>query len=152
MQYPNISAIKMSECLIWMSIMTLWNILMMVWNRVFAYSKWEKWRKMQFFEKKVQKNLQLKKKCLPLQSQSKERVVQMKNWCHSSVGRAKDWKSLCPWFDSRWHHEKPQQKHFCWGFFVLSRFSGSEMLMTILWVQPKSRLLCLSQKSRFITS
>ena len=28
------------------------------------------------------------------------------DWCHSSVGRAKDWKSLCPWFDSRWHHYK----------------------------------------------
>ena len=25
-------------------------------------------------------------------------------WCHSSVGRAKDWKSLCPRFDSWWHH------------------------------------------------
>ena len=25
--------------------------------------------------------------------------------CHSSVGRAKDWKSLCPWFDSRWYHK-----------------------------------------------
>ena len=24
--------------------------------------------------------------------------------CHSSVGRAKDWKSLCPRFDSWWHH------------------------------------------------
>ena len=26
--------------------------------------------------------------------------------CHSSVGRAKDWKSLCPRFDSWWHHRK----------------------------------------------
>ena len=31
-------------------------------------------------------------------------------WCHSSVGRAKDWKSLCPRFDSWWHHEESQQK------------------------------------------
>ena len=65
--------------------------------------------KMQFFEKnvkkKLKKNLQVSKKCLPLQSQSKERIVLIKVWCHSSVGRAKDWKSLCPWFDSRWHHE-----------------------------------------------
>ena len=30
--------------------------------------------------------------------------------CHSSVGRAKDWKSLCPRFDSWWHHEESQQK------------------------------------------
>ena len=28
-------------------------------------------------------------------------------WCHSSVGRAKDWKSLCPRFDSWWHHRRP---------------------------------------------
>ena len=27
---------------------------------------------------------------IPLQSQSKERVLKNKNWCHSSVGRAKD--------------------------------------------------------------
>ena len=25
-------------------------------------------------------------------------------WFHSSVGRAKDWKSLCRWFDSTWNH------------------------------------------------
>ena len=25
-------------------------------------------------------------------------------WLHSSVGRAKDWKSLCRWFDSSWSH------------------------------------------------
>ena len=25
-------------------------------------------------------------------------------WLHSSVGRARDWKSLCRWFDSRWSH------------------------------------------------
>ena len=29
---------------------------------------------------------------------------QTEKWCHSSVGRAKDWKSLCPRFDSWWHH------------------------------------------------
>ena len=29
-----------------------------------------------------------------------------RNWCHSSVGRAKDWKSLCPRFDSWWHHKQ----------------------------------------------
>ena len=44
------------------------------------------------------KNLQSQKNWLYLQSQTKR--------CHSSVGRAKDWKSLCPWFDSRWHHPK----------------------------------------------
>ncbi len=30
--------------------------------------------------------------------------------CHSSVGRAKDWKSLCPRFDSWWHHLEEKQK------------------------------------------
>ena len=33
-------------------------------------------------------------------------VPTIKQWCHSSVGRAKDWKSLCPRFDSWWHHEE----------------------------------------------
>ena len=30
--------------------------------------------------------------------------------CHSSVGRAKDWKSLCPRFDSWWHHSQRKAK------------------------------------------
>ena len=30
--------------------------------------------------------------------------------CHSSVGRAKDWKSLCPRFDSWWYHLEEKQK------------------------------------------
>ena len=34
-----------------------------------------------------------------------------KLWCHSSVGRAKDWKSLCPRFDSWWHHSKEKQNN-----------------------------------------
>ena len=33
-------------------------------------------------------------------------------WCHSSVGRAKDWKSLCPRFDSWWHHTKMKAEFF----------------------------------------
>ena len=36
--------------------------------------------------------------CIPLQPQI------AKKRCHSSVGRAKDWKSLCPRFDSWWYH------------------------------------------------
>ena len=35
---------------------------------------------------------------LTLHTQTQDR------WCHSSDGRAKDWKSLCPRFDSWWHH------------------------------------------------
>ena len=31
--------------------------------------------------------------------------------CHSSVGRAKDWKSLCPRFDSWWHHFYKTKNH-----------------------------------------
>ena len=27
---------------------------------------------------------------------------------HSSVGRATDWKSVCPWFDSEWYHNPDQ--------------------------------------------
>ena len=32
------------------------------------------------------------------------RYTQKGRWCLSSVGRAKDWKSLCRWFDSSWYH------------------------------------------------
>ena len=39
-----------------------------------------------------------RKKVIPLHPQTRN------YWCHSSVGRAKDWKSLCPRFDSWWHH------------------------------------------------
>ena len=36
-----------------------------------------------------------------------------KRWCHSSVGRAKDWKSLCRRFDSSWYHFKDSRLHCC---------------------------------------
>ena len=38
------------------------------------------------------------------------------SWCHSSDGRAKDWKSLCPRFDSWWHHKK-ESYSIEWLFF-----------------------------------
>ena len=34
-------------------------------------------------------------------------------WCHSSVGRAMDWKSMCPRFDSWWHHKGKQIASLC---------------------------------------
>ena len=37
--------------------------------------------------------------------------------CHSSDGRAKDWKSLCPRFDSWWHHKRRRwsaRRHIDW--------------------------------------
>ena len=40
-------------------------------------------------------------------------------WYHSSVGRAKDWKSLCRWFDSSWYHEKTSEKS---GVLLLYRY------------------------------
>ena len=39
--------------------------------------------------------------------------------CHSSVGRAKDWKSLCPRFDSWWHHLQERFSSTRSVFFVL---------------------------------
>ena len=69
--------------------------------------------------KKLQKSLEVKKKCLPLQSQTKTTRLKPKFWCHSSVGRAKDWKSLCPWFDSRWHHNKTAIEVLLLRFFVV---------------------------------
>ena len=42
-------------------------------------------------------------------------------WCHSSVGRAKDWKSLCHWFDSRWHHKSSSWINFRLLFFVYGK-------------------------------
>ena len=44
-------------------------------------------------------------------------------WCHSSVGRAKDWKSLCPRFDSWWYHLKINDLQKCRSFFFSSRRS-----------------------------
>ena len=41
---------------------------------------------------------------LPLHPQMRNHLQRV--WCHSSVGRAKDWKSLCPRFDSWWYHFK----------------------------------------------
>ena len=46
----------------------------------------------------------------------------MKRWWHSSVGRAKDWKSLCPWFDSRCYHIKATI--FLVAFFYLELWDG----------------------------
>ena len=54
-----------------------------------------------FHESEIGKNFPLSycgiKKYTYLCTRKRER-------CHSSVGRAKDWKSLCPRFDSWWHH------------------------------------------------
>ena len=43
-------------------------------------------------------------------------------WCHSSVGRAKDWKSLCPRFDSWWHHKETPKCLVikCFGVFLFT--------------------------------
>ena len=51
------------------------------------------------------KSLAIQKKSIPLHPQLKI-IAQQTCWCHSSVGRAKDWKSLCPRFDSWWYHNK----------------------------------------------
>ena len=49
--------------------------------------------------------------------------------CHSSVGRAKDWKSLCPRFDSWWHHKKDfeisQGLFLFWDIIVSNKISLS---------------------------
>ena len=50
--------------------------------------------------------------CLPLHHDNTGKKCfrpQLSGWCHSSVGRAKDWKSLCRWFDSRWYHKENQR-------------------------------------------
>ena len=55
------------------------------------------------------------KKLLSLHSLNKSYT-----WCHSSVGRAKDWKSLCPRFDSWWYHSKCNSNFSSSPGFVLS--------------------------------
>ena len=55
---------------------------------------------------------------IPLHSQTNAR-------CHSSVGRAKDWKSLCPRFDSWWHHAKESITKVMLSFFIAVRQTGS---------------------------
>ena len=57
------------------------------------YQKRDKWKFLKVF---YQNACTIQKLALPLHSQTRR--------CHSSVGRAKDWKSLCPRFDSWWHH------------------------------------------------
>ena len=64
-----------------------------------------KTRKIKKNEQKLKKNHRILcsiKKKLYLCTRKTER-------CHSSVGRAKDWKSLCPRFDSWWHHVRRKQ-------------------------------------------
>ena len=47
-----------------------------------------------------------------------------KQWCHSSDGRAKDWKSLCPRFDSWWHHFYKTKNHESrWNTVISAAFS-----------------------------
>ncbi len=62
--------------------------------------------------------------------------------CHSSVGRAKDWKSLCPRFDSWWHHFLRKQndvnpwiskKFRDFSFPRVSKISGIEANYTSLF-------------------
>ena len=50
-------------------------------------------------------------------------------WCHSSVGRAKDWKSLCPRFDSWWHHRKGSWENQLPFFVRLDLTSESNALI-----------------------
>ena len=45
-------------------------------------------------------------------------AIKKHSWCHSSDGRAKDWKSLCPRFDSWWHHTEKSHS-FEWLFFCI---------------------------------
>ena len=49
-------------------------------------------------------------------------AIKKHSWCHSSVGRAKDWKSLCPRFDSWWHHDKKELLLKSNSFFVVMVF------------------------------
>ena len=64
-----------------------------------------------FHESEIGKNFPLSycgiKKYTYLCTRKRER-------CHSSVGRAKDWKSLCPRFDSWWHHFKEKKTVKSW--------------------------------------
>ena len=61
--------------------------------------------------------------------------------CHSSVGRAKDWKSLCPRFDSWWHHSKEKQNN------VKSLFSTK---IGIFYFPQTTMIVQASVTSRFL--
>ena len=97
-----------------------------------------------------------RKKIIPLHPQTRN------YWCHSSVGRAKDWKSLCPRFDSWWYHfEEKQIVVNSWFPSEIGSFcfparckkvrnmtasgvpKGGAEKVELKWVSPKSRLQSL---------
>ena len=70
-----------------------------------------------FYTRKIRKNLHNREKSRTFALAFEKQ----RHWCHSSVGRAKDWKSLCPRFDSWWHHCNKQESHpQGWLFFCPS--------------------------------
>ena len=87
-------------------------------------------RDMHFF---VLKNLLELKKSVSLHPHLRQMP-----WCHSSVGRAKDWKSLCPWFDSRWHHAKPLHS-LCGAVLVWKHYYNITMKSKGLEKSPAPR-------------
>ena len=64
----------------------------------------------------------------------------MMNVNRVSVGRAKDWKSLCPWFDSRWHHWKESYRNVT--LFFLSKYAVIGITSKSMCLSPKYCELC----------
>ena len=78
----------------------------------------------------------------------KHRSLQDIKWCHSSVGRATDWKSVCPRFDSWWYHLLLFWKAllkirllqgffclFCWFLSILLKFFGKRRHIQIFLIK-----------------
>ena len=96
-----------------------------------------KWR--ENIKENAENVCQLHKLSLPLHSQ-------LRSWCHSSVGRAKDWKSLCPRFDSWWHHNFLVNK-LCgslksWDFKDF--FYAPNLALSLLLINAKKKRTTLS--------
>ena len=57
-------------------------------------------------------------------------------WLHSSVGRARDWKSLCRWFDSRWSHHLV---NFIFLYRLVTYFALVAQLDRVFGYEPKGQ-------------
>ena len=64
--------------------------------------------------------------------------LQSQKWYHSSVGRAKDWKSLCPRFDSWWYHL--QKSNACNPTVVGFIFYSNLQILPQLWLSLLSAI------------
>ena len=86
---------------------TYWYTVLSVGNAGFQqllFSRRKETMRINFFKNNPRKVWQNHFFVVPLHPQTKGMQWSNKQWCLSSVGRASDWKSVCPRFDSWRYH------------------------------------------------